>query len=191
MTTKMRHRLADEYLATLDVALRELPAGRRREVLDDVTEHLDAALAEAAVGGRVSSVAVRRILERLGDPDDIAGEARDDVELPPSSRSFGTEQLTIALLVVPFFLPGWIVGAILLWGSPVWRREEKVLGTLLFPGGLFFAVPLWLLSNTVLSLVGFPVHLDFRGALVLCLTGSVYTAVRLTLRLREVRGTAV
>jgi hypothetical protein len=30
---------------------------------------------------------------------------------------------------------GWVVGLILLWSSGVWRRSEKLLGTLIVPGG--------------------------------------------------------
>lgn len=188
MTVNTRHRLVTRYLATLEAALHDMP--RRAEILEDVTEHLDAAVAEAAQGGPVTSSLVRRVLERMGDPQDIAREALDDTP-PPPPRSYTVERLTIALLLVPFFLPGWIVGAILLWGSPVWRREDKILGTLLFPGGILFALPLWLLGNTVLSFVGFPVDFDIQDAVVLCLAGSVYTATRLTRRLRKARELAM
>jgi hypothetical protein len=35
--------------------------------------------------------------------------------------------------VIPVF--GWAVGVVLLWSSGLWRRSEKVLGTLIVPGG--------------------------------------------------------
>ncbi len=42
--------------------------------------------------------------------------------------------LLIGGLIVPFI--GWVVGVILLWVSPRWRRADKWLGTLVWPGGL-------------------------------------------------------
>ena len=35
-----------------------------------------------------------------------------------------------------FFLVGWVVGCVLLWASPRWRWTDKLLGTLVWPGGL-------------------------------------------------------
>jgi len=35
-----------------------------------------------------------------------------------------------------FFLVGWVVGAVLLWISPRWRLADKLLGTVVWPGGL-------------------------------------------------------
>jgi hypothetical protein len=31
---------------------------------------------------------------------------------------------------------GWIVGVVLLWSSPHWRTRDKLLGTLIWPGGI-------------------------------------------------------
>ena len=52
------------------------------------------------------------------------------------------------LLVGGVVLPvvGWIVGAVLLWGSEAWTRREKLVGTLVVPGGLLAAV--FLVSGT-------------------------------------------
>jgi hypothetical protein len=46
--------------------------------------------------------------------------------------------LLIGGVVIPF--AGWVVGVILLWVSPRWRRSEKLLGTLVWPGGLLAPV---------------------------------------------------
>jgi hypothetical protein len=50
----------------------------------------------------------------------------------------GTEWSTITLLLIgAFFLGiGWVVGVVLLWRSKVWTLPEKLIGTLLWPGGL-------------------------------------------------------
>jgi len=74
------------------------------------------------------------LLDRLGDPAEIAAEARSGEEgrrLSPRFRRFGTlEVLTLALMLL-----AWPVGVVLLWASKAWTPREKVLGTLLPPGG--------------------------------------------------------
>jgi hypothetical protein len=54
-----------------------------------------------------------------------------------------------ALVLLPFggvIVPvaGWLVGVFFLWASDAWTRREKVLGTLIVPGGLL--LPLLLLT---------------------------------------------
>jgi hypothetical protein len=42
----------------------------------------------------------------------------------------------VVMLTVGSLIPlGWVVGVILLWSSRIWRRSEKLLGTLIVPGG--------------------------------------------------------
>lgn len=52
---------------------------------------------------------------------------------------------TVILLLIGGFLIGlgWIVGVVMLWASPRWRTSDKLLGTLVWPGGLaaLLAVP--------------------------------------------------
>lgn len=50
--------------------------------------------------------------------------------------------LAIALLGagILIFGLGWFAGAALLWSSPTWRLREKILATVLVPGGLPMAV---------------------------------------------------
>jgi hypothetical protein len=58
----------------------------------------------------------------------------------------GSEWSTIVLLMLGLFFVGigWVVGVVALWRSRVWTVPEKLIGTLLWPGGLvtglFFAV---------------------------------------------------
>jgi hypothetical protein len=65
----------------------------------------------------------------------------------PGNRARGRARITapgglamaaIVLLVCGgfFFLVGWVAGAVLLWISPRWRLADKLLGTLVWPGGL-------------------------------------------------------
>jgi hypothetical protein len=133
----------DRYLHDLDEELRDLPDARRKELLGEIREHIDSALAEAPPGDEAD---VRNVLERLGEPADIAEEARQRfgiVRAKPGLRE------TLALILLPIggvIVPvlGWIVGAILLATSNVWTNREKVVGLLLFPGGLLPAVALGL-----------------------------------------------
>lgn len=53
----------------------------------------------------------------------------------------GLEMAAIILLLGGgFFLVGWVVGAVLLWISPCWRLVDKLLGTVVWPGGLFLTL---------------------------------------------------
>ncbi len=57
----------------------------------------------------------------------------------PSSRRLGAMEIcAVILLLAGGFLAGigWIVGVVLLWSSDRWRTSDKVLGTLIWPGGL-------------------------------------------------------
>jgi hypothetical protein len=50
----------------------------------------------------------------------------------------GSEWSTIILLLLGAFFVGigWFVGVVALWRSRVWSVPEKLIGTLLWPGGL-------------------------------------------------------
>lgn len=139
MSTTTLHPLAADYLRRLRSATRALPADDRRELLAEVEAHL----AEATHPG-MSDAELRAVIDRLGSPLEIV-RAQEADALAAEPRFGRGEWLTIALL--PFgglaFGVGWIVGLVMLWGSRVWSRGEKWLGTLVIPGGL--AIPLWLL----------------------------------------------
>jgi hypothetical protein len=137
----MAERLVDDYLRDLRGELRDLPRHRQRELLGEITDHIDSALVERS--GR-DEADVRNVLERLGDPAEIAEEARHRFGVrraKPGVLEVGAlVLLPIGGIVVPIL--GWVAGVILLWSSRLWTTREKVLGTLLFPGGLL--IPLYL-----------------------------------------------
>jgi hypothetical protein len=121
------------YLQDLEAQLHDLPAARRRELLDEVGEHIAAARAGL---DPETEAGVRGMLERLGDPADIAAEARERFGVQPSRPSTPVlEIVTIVLLVIPFL--GSLVGAVLVWLSRRWTTGEKLVGTL---GGLSWLV---------------------------------------------------
>jgi hypothetical protein len=95
------------YLQELEAELHDLPANRRQELLDEVVEHIAAARAEL---DPETEARVRTMLERLGDPADIAAEARERFGVQPPPTPPATPRLEIAalvLLVIPFL--GWVV----------------------------------------------------------------------------------
>jgi hypothetical protein len=140
MTTEAEA-LIHRYLQELEAALGDLPAGRRRELLEEVGEHI--ATARAALDPE-NEATVRTMLERLGDPADIAAEARERFGVqprPPAPATPRLEVVAIVLLVIPFL--GWVVGVVLVWLSRLWTTRDKLIGTL---GGLAWV---WAGAGTV------------------------------------------
>lgn len=142
MNTTVADELVARYLAQLQSALRDLPPGRREELLDEVSEHIAAARAE--LGPQPTKAQIRTMLERVGDPDAIAAEA-SPAQVNSVPRPGWREVVTLILLpiggiIIP--LLGWFIGVALLWTSEHWSVRSKLIGTLVVPGGL--ALPLGL-----------------------------------------------
>jgi uncharacterized membrane protein len=74
--------LVDNYLRDLKAELRDLPAARQREILAEVGEHITEA---RAAQDSQSEAAIRTVLERLGDPADIAARPATASASSPSS----------------------------------------------------------------------------------------------------------
>jgi HAAS domain-containing protein len=134
--------LVDDYLRALDRELGGLPRARRRELVQEIAEHI----AEARAGSPSESEAeIRNLLDRLGEPADIAAEARERFGARPKGSGWDVVALVL-ILVGGVVLPviGWLVGVVLLWVSETWTTREKLVGTLVVPGGL--ALPVFLLT---------------------------------------------
>jgi hypothetical protein len=158
--------LLDDYRARLRAASVGLPPQVRDELLDDVEAHL--AELRATSPSREATLAA---LERLGPPEQVAATAtvelgsapprpvgEPDVWTPPpvpTRRSIGALDVTavVLLLVGGLVLPviGWVIGAVLLWASATWNRREKLLGTLVIPGGLLTPLALLLVGGQTCS----------------------------------------
>lgn len=145
-------KLVERYLKHLEIELDDLPRDRRREIVDEIAGHI----AEARAGLEHESEAdVRNILDGLGDPADIAEDARERFEVEPSRPAPAPAQefkagaveigalvlLLIGGLLVPVF--GWVIGVVLLWVSNAWNVRDKIIGTVFVPGGL--GLPVFLL----------------------------------------------
>jgi hypothetical protein len=141
-------------MRTLQSELADLPRARRSEILDEISGHIAAAQAE-------SEVDIRNLLDRVGEPVEIAEDARQRLGVR-RQKTGALEVVALVLLaigglVVP--VAGWLLGVALLWASGVWTVREKLLGTLVMPGGLSFPL-LWLIFgdrlNRVLDFVDVP-----------------------------------
>jgi len=149
MNTSVADSIVQDYLTRLRVALAGNPPDQQREVLAEVESHIASARAEAPEG----EAGVRTVLERLGDPAEIAAAAGlPPTPVPPPRRTTEIVGL-LFLLLGGFFIPfvGWFVGLVLLWTSRVWTTRDKLLGTLVIPGGLGTVPWLLLVPTTTVS----------------------------------------
>ncbi len=138
--TRTPEQLVADYLDRLERELADLPRGRRRELVEEIAEHIE----DARASGADDEAAVRSLLDRVGDPADIAAEARSRPDVPTRRSRFLEIAALVLLLVGGVVLPvfGWFVGVALLWASAVWTTRDKLIGTLVVPGGL--ALPIFL-----------------------------------------------
>lgn len=141
--------LFDDYLRRLNAAAHDLPGGQREELLAQIREHLDELRATLDAEDEVGA---REALDRLGDPSHIVLEATDraDGTAMGTSGTVGPaptrgkvrtpvfEMIAVILLLVGGFVfgVGWIAGAVMTWVSTQWTVRDKLLGTLVWPGGL-------------------------------------------------------
>ena len=123
-------KLVDRYLAELDHAMARLSPSKRRQIVEEISSHITEGRASLDVDDEAS---VRALLDRVGDPEDIAAEA-GATSMPPRRA----DAWVVWLLLLGGFAAGigWFVGVALLWSSPTWRLRDKLLGTFVPPGGL-------------------------------------------------------
>jgi uncharacterized membrane protein len=135
MTAPHADEITAGYLARLEAALAPVPEARRRELLDDVRGHI--AEARSALTDETDADLLN-ILDRLGDPADMAAAELGRAESAPHAespapvhrRSRGLDVAALILLVLV-----WPVGVVLLWMSDAWTTRDKLIGTLVPPGG--------------------------------------------------------
>jgi uncharacterized membrane protein len=75
-------RLVDDYLKQLDSELADLPRLRRKEIVEEISEHIADAWAASPSQGEAE---IRTLLDRLGDPAEIASERRSGSGCSPGS----------------------------------------------------------------------------------------------------------
>jgi uncharacterized membrane protein len=141
--------LVADYLRDLEAAASHLSPDQRSELVSEVRDHIELALAEA---GRADEATVRTVLERLGSPEETVAET---VETAPtsrgaakpaeprvaavSSRPMSAETkalllLTVGAVVLPFvgpLLALWFVSASTRWTLAQKRTATMVIVALL------------------------------------------------------------
>jgi hypothetical protein len=181
MTTRPIDRIVDDYLRRLSDELGALPTGQRREIMEEIRDHLAERRADLP---EETEADLRDILDRLGDPREIADEARRRFGLPDASP--GPLEIAVLLamtagtLVLPSLPVGPAIGVLLLWWSRCWTRRTKYLGGY---APFAAAVVLTAASRLLGSSIGLDALLAVAG-LILPFAGAVHLAVRLGRRLR-------
>lgn len=149
MSDHSQPQVVRSYLRELDSALVDVPVAARRAILDGASEELSGLDAEAATAH----------IEKLGDPEFIAAEARAESTKSPavSAAAIGGARrwyVVVASLLVAFggiVVPGigWIAGIVMVWMSAAWRTWEKWVATLLSPALTLLAVliPYWFFAT--------------------------------------------
>jgi hypothetical protein len=135
---------------------------------------------------------VLQVLEQLGRPEDIVRAAEDEEpghgaapgRSGPAERPgrgiLQTGTVVLLLLTGGFLIGlGWLAGVALLWASPRWDTRDKLLGTLIWPGGLaaVLAVPRFGTGQPPVLVL---------GLLLIGVAGPVLVAIRLLRRARPV-----
>lgn len=133
-----------DYLATLEASASGLDLERRTELVAEVREHIDLALAEA---GAADDATVRVVLDRLGAPDEIV--AAETGVRPPSPADaamtsdqqqligllpLGVETRALLWLTVGAAVLPWIGPVLGLWtaaSSTRWTLAQKRTATLI------------------------------------------------------------
>ena len=139
MATTQADRLVKNYVRRLKAAAFELPRARRKELVEEIREHLEVALADAAPD---DEAAVQDALERLGPPEEIIRAA--DEPAPPPPRSGWLETAALVVLILPGV--GWFGGMPLIALSRVWSAREKIVGVALAVVPALFFFLAWSLS---------------------------------------------
>ncbi|MFD8751485.1 hypothetical protein ACFV0O_10985 [Kitasatospora sp. NPDC059577] len=141
MNNPIEHPLVRAHLDAVTRYTAPLPEERRRELLADLREHVEVSLAEH---GPADEAAVRRVLEQLGTPRQIADAAlaEDGLTLPEPESARRTN-VTLLLAVLPFpllllpvagpllALAAAVTAAVRVTRSRMWSREQKKRATLL------------------------------------------------------------
>lgn len=132
--------LVRDYLGRLEAAAWPLGADRRSELVAEVREHIESALAEA---DRRDEVTTLNVLERLGAPEEIVA-AEVGGEHPPGwappthvvverRSGWGAAEvaaiafLTVGAVILPIIGP--LIGLVFVWGSTQWTTRQKLVAT--------------------------------------------------------------
>jgi hypothetical protein len=132
MTAPHADQLIAGYLARLDDAATGFPRETRTELIDNMREHI--AEARSRESGPETDATILNILDRLGEPAVVVADARDRLGIGPEPVFRPGLLEFAAMFLLPFV---WPFGVILLWSSRAWKTRDKIIASLIPPGGYF------------------------------------------------------
>ena len=144
-------RIIEEYLGDLRDALRTVNPSSAKEFVAEIEQHISEGRTSLEPGDEVG---LRNLLERIGSPTALANELK---ETEPARTVSAMDRATPWLILFGgiAFGFGWLVGLYGLWSSKTWRIWDKLLGTLIWPGGLVGTFYLFLASAGSTACSGF------------------------------------
>jgi hypothetical protein len=137
--------LIGDYMTRVRRAAWYLPRQRRELVIARIgfliADELDAQdvgsqdPGTAGIAGAQAAADTAAVLAGLGDARELVRAVDGHL---PGAEARCMEFSAVALLLIGALLwgVGWLVGVALLWASPRWRWQDKLLATLVWPGGL-------------------------------------------------------
>jgi hypothetical protein len=144
--------LVEDYLRRLSAAAEGLPPAQRDALVTQAATRIAEARADGPQRGTaMATMHLETTLEQLGDPADLVRPRRSRHRAPSAAparaarqpgSAGGHEVAAVTLLLIGGLLAGigWLVGVVLLWTSRRWTIGDKVLGTLVWPGGVAAAL---------------------------------------------------
>jgi uncharacterized protein (DUF2062 family) len=124
--------LVADYLHRFETLVRTMPPGPR----DRAVRRVRRLLRDDLLRTEASASEVQRYLADLGTPEDLSEKARTTQGRRGSSAGLAV----VAVVLTPLC---WPLGVPLLWYSRYWTRAEKLVATLVVPGGVPAAFYLW------------------------------------------------
>jgi uncharacterized membrane protein len=184
MTATHATQIVEGYIARLEAELGMAPGDRRTELLADVRGHIT----EARAGLEQETDAdLLNILDRLGEPAELAREAMEGPSAPMVAThsaypgmAWGWIEVAAILLVIL----AWPAGIILVWLSRFWGIGDKAIATALGAVPFSLGFPLFApligpVLGPLLERMGPPAPLLVGSLGLLNIAAAIYLAVRL------------
>ena len=132
MTATHATQIIDGYLKRLDSELSSIPTARRKELAAQIAEHIAQARQELP---EETDADLLTILDRVGEPDEIAAEARASLDIttakPGPLEIFALLLIGVGGVIFPVLPVAWVLGTGLVWRSRSWTPREKYFGAYL------------------------------------------------------------